>query len=376
MKKVLFAATVVRTHIMQFHIPYLKMLKEMGYETFVAARNDYADPAECIIPYCDHYIDIPFERNPLKPANRKALEQLRELIDREHFDLIHCHTPVGAMLTRIAARNARKQGTTVIYTVHGLHFYKGAPLINWLAYYPVEKHLSRDTDVLITINKEDYEFARTHMNAKETLYVPGVGIDTERLRFSPESRRKLREELGLQDDFILLSIGELIKRKNHRAVLDAIAELKNDEIYPRLQYLISGSGVLQDELKEHCRSLGIEDKVHFLGYRHDIPELCSASDLFLFMSLQEGLPVALMEAMSCSLPAVCTAIRGNTDLVEDGINGRLSANDPRKLAESIKELYLSPQTRTAMGEQSRRKALDYDQAKILDQVREIYLRHS
>ncbi|MBQ1383511.1 MAG: glycosyltransferase, partial [Solobacterium sp.] len=237
MKKVLFAATVVRTHIMQFHIPYLKMLKEMGYETFVAARNDYADPAECIIPYCDHYIDIPFERNPLKPANRKALEQLRELIDREHFDLIHCHTPVGAMLTRIAARNARKQGTTVIYTVHGLHFYKGAPLINWLAYYPVEKHLSRDTDVLITINKEDYEFARTHMNAKETLYVPGVGIDTERLQFSPESRRKLREELGMQDDFILLSIGELIKRKNHRAVLDAIAELKNDEIYPRLQYL-------------------------------------------------------------------------------------------------------------------------------------------
>ena len=375
MKKVLFTATVVKTHIMQFHIPYLKMLKEMGYETFVAARNDYEDPAECIIPWCDHYIDIPFERNPLKPTNRKALKQLKELIDREHFNLIHTHTPVGAMLTRIAARDARKHGTTVIYTAHGLHFYKGAPALNWLAYWPVEKHLSKDTDVLITINKEDYEFARTHMDAKETFYVPGVGIDTQYLRFSMDSRNRVREELGMQDDFVLLSIGELIKRKNHRTALEAIAKLKNDEIYMHLQYLICGSGVLLEELKEYCRTLGIEDKVHFLGYRHDIPELCSAADLFVFMSLQEGLPVAPMEAMSCSLPVVCTAIRGNIDLVEDGVNGLLIANDPDELARRIKELYSTPQIRITMGQKSRLKALDYDQTKILEQVREIYLRH-
>ena len=375
MKKVLFTATVVKTHIMQFHIPYLKMLKEMGYETFVAAKNDYEDPAECIIPYCDHYIDIPFARNPLKPVNRKALKMLKELIDTEDFDLIHTHTPVGAMLTRIAARDARKRGTTVIYTAHGLHFYKGAPMVNWLAYYPVEQRLSRDTDVLITINKEDYAFAHTHMHAKETVFVPGVGIDTERLQFSPEAREHLRRELGIEDQIVLLSVGELIKRKNHRVVLEAIAKMKDDPVYPRLHYLLCGSGVLESELKELAKTLGIEDKVSFLGYRRDIADLCSASDLFIFMSLQEGLPVALLEAMSCSLPVICTPIRGNVDLVEDGQEGLLCANDPDELVRRIRYLIDHPDVREAMKQHSRTKALDYDLSSTLETVKKIYLDH-
>ena len=155
MKKVLYVATVVKNHIMEFHIPYLKMLKEMGWETAVAARNDYENPSECVIPFCDIYYDIPFERNPFRLGNIKAYKELKMVIDEGNYDIIHCHTPVGALLTRLAAENARKRGTKVFYTAHGFHFYKGAPLINWLLFYPAERLLAHMTDVLITINKED-----------------------------------------------------------------------------------------------------------------------------------------------------------------------------------------------------------------------------
>lgn len=175
MKKVLFVATVVKTHIMEFHIPYLKMFKEMGWETAVAAKNDYEVPEDCVIPYCDTYYNIQFERNPMALGNIKAYKCLKKVIDEGEYDIIHCHTPVGAMMTRLAAKQARKKGTKVLYTAHGFHFFKGASAVNWLVYYPVEKWLSRYTDVLITINKEDYARAQT-FKAGKVCYVPGVGI--------------------------------------------------------------------------------------------------------------------------------------------------------------------------------------------------------
>ena len=179
MKKVLFVATVVKTHIMEFHIPYLKMFKEMGWNTAVASRNDYENAEDCQIPFCDDYYNVPFERSPIKLSNLKAYKELKKLINNGDYDIIHCHTPVGAMLARLAARRARKRGTKVIYTAHGFHFYKGAPIINWLLYYPVERFLARYTDVLITINKEDYERAQK-FRAKKVCFVHGVGVDTSK----------------------------------------------------------------------------------------------------------------------------------------------------------------------------------------------------
>lgn len=338
MKKILYVATVVKTHIMEFHIPYLKMLKEMGFETAVAAKNDYENPADCNIPYCDKYYDIPFVRNPFRLENFRAYKELKKIIDEGEYDIIHCHTPVGAMLTRLAALEARKKGTKVIYTAHGFHFYKGAPLINWLLFYPVERFLAHMTDVLITINKEDYNRAKT-FRAGKIVYVPGVGIDINRFSKYIGNCHEKRIELGLsEDDFILLSVGELITRKNQLIVLEAMGELKKKGILNGIRYVICGGGKLGAELQERALALGISDYVHFLGYRNDVSEIYNASDLFVFMSIQEGLPVALMEAMACGLPTICSNIRGNTDLIENGMNGELVENTATAVADAIVKL--------------------------------------
>lgn len=372
MKKVLFVATVVKTHIMEFHIPYLKMFKEMGWETAVAARNDYENPDDCVIPYCDIYYNIPFERNPLKPGNLKAYKELKHIIDEGKYDIIHCHTPVGAMLTRLAAKQARKKGTKVFYTAHGFHFYKGAPAINWILYYPVEKWLSRYTDVLITINKEDYERAKT-FKAGKVCYVPGVGIDLKKFNVGYVNKEQKRKEIGVStNDFVLLSVGELIPRKNHEVVIRALSVLKQLNKLSHIEYVICGRGAYEADLKKLAEELGVTDHIHFLGYRNDISEICNCADLFVFMSHQEGLPVALMEAMACGLPAVCSNIRGNTDLIEDGVTGLISNNTPEELAEVINEMRNDAVLRDRLASAALQKIKQFDLSCVEDEMTEIY----
>lgn len=372
MKKVLFVATVVKTHIMEFHIPYLKMFKEMGWETAVAARNDYENPTDCVIPYCDTYYNIPFERNPLKPGNLKAYKELKHIIDEGEYDIIHCHTPVGAMLTRLAAKQARKKGTKVFYTAHGFHFYKGAPAINWILYYPVEKWLSRYTDVLITINKEDYERAKM-FKAGKVCYVPGVGIDLKKFNAGYVNKEQKRKEIGVSaDDFVLLSVGELIPRKNHEVVIRALSVLKQLDKLNHIEYVICGRGSYEADLRKLAEGLEVADHVHFLGYRNDISEICNCADLFVFMSHQEGLPVALVEAMACGLPAVCSNIRGNTDLIEDGVTGLLANNTPEEVAQSISKMKSDTALRNRVASAALQKIKQFDLSSVEDEMSKIY----
>ena len=373
-KKVLFVATVVKTHIMQFHLPYLKMFQEMGWETAVAARNDYEDPADCQIPYCDRYYDIPFERLPWKKSNLRAYRMLKAIIDQEHYDLIHCHTPVGAMIARLAARAARRKGTKVIYTAHGFHFFRGAPVANWLLFYPVEWVLSFCTDVLITINQEDYARAKGHLHAKRVEYVPGVGIDTARFRENTVDRWEKRRELGCADgDFLILTVAEMTANKNHITILKALALLKNEPMFANLHYWICGRGETWQSLENSARELGIASHIHFLGYRNDAPELYPCCDLFAFMPYREGLPVALMEAMASGAPIVCTQIRGNRDLITDGVSGVFVENSPQALAEAIRALYADPQRREALGRGAREAVQTFDAEAVYRQMKEIYL---
>lgn len=347
MKKVLFVATVVKLHIMVFNIPYLEWFKKNGYEVHVAARNDYEKKEECNIPFCDKFFDLPFERSPIKKANLYVHKELKKIIANSDYEIIHCHTPMGGALGRLAACSAqkRKKGTKVIYTAHGFHFFKGAPLINWLVYYPVERSLARYTDVLITINKEDYDRAKD-FKAGRIEYVPGVGIDTGRFKNVEVDKEEKRKSVDIKnDDFVIISVGELNKNKNHQAIIRAVAKLKNEKI----KYILCGQGPLETELRELSNELGIKSQVKFLGFRKDIPELMRAADLFAFPSFREGLSLSLMEAMASGLPVVCSDIRGNVDLVDDQQGGFLiKPTNIEDVADKIRTLVQNQEVRCGM----------------------------
>lgn len=310
-KKVLFTATVVKTHINVFHLPYLKWFKEQGYEVHVAAKNDFINEP-CIIPNCDKYYDINFARFPFSKANIKAYKQLKKLIQENNYDIIHCHTPVAGVLTRLAAKN--NKNTTVIYTAHGFHFFKGAPLINWLIYYPVERFCAGFTDKLITINREDYERAKRFKLRKngKVYYVPGVGIDLEKIQNLKVDVKQKKAELCIQENTpVLLSVGELNKNKNHEIVLQALNKIKDKNFI----YLICGRGILKEYLERKTQELHLENKVKLLGYRSNVIEILKTADLFIFPSKREGLPVSIIEAMTARLSVIASNVRGNRDLI-------------------------------------------------------------
>ena len=368
-RKVLLVATVVKIHVNVFHIPCLKMFQEQGWETWVCSRNDFDNPKDCVIPHCEHYIDIPFERNPLKPGNVKAYRMLRKIVEKEQFDLIYCHTPVGAMLARLAGISARKKGTKVIYMAHGFHFYSGAPFLNWILYYPVEKFLSRFTDGLITINQEDYRRAQK-FHAGKTILIPGVGIDLDKFQKKEPTRQEIRNKLGIPErKIILMSVGELTKRKNHMAVIEALACLKEYDIL----YVVCGDGPMKARLRARAEELGVRERVKLLGFRKDIAELHKMADIFVFPSLQEGLPVALMEAMASGLPIVASRIRGNEDLIQNNRGGYLvKAQDSKQLAEAISKMIKNPEQRDKMEKRNLEIIKHYGQNAVLQKMKEFF----
>jgi glycosyltransferase EpsD len=395
--KVLFLATVM-SHLKAFHEPYMEWFQSQGWEVHAAGKED-AD-----LRFCDKKYFLPIERSPFQAENIKAGIQLKKIIEKENYDIIHCHTPMGGVLARLAAAGARKHGTKVIYTAHGFHFYKGAPLVNWLVYYPIERLLANVTDVLITINHEDYERAK-NFPAKRVLYVPGVGIDIDRFKINDRicidseteqlseeeleraclqelffksdeeekqhigSRRKqLRKEFGIEDEEImLLSVGELISRKNHVLVLEALAELRDLNI----QYVICGTGPSEEMLKQKIKQLGL-DNVILAGHRDDIPEICHAADIFVFPSLQEGLPVALMEAMAAGLPVAASRIRGNTDLITHKKNGYLLSNRKESYEKAIRLLAKSKKRRDTFGQAAKETVKEYSLETVKKKMVEIY----
>lgn len=370
LKKVLFVATVVKTHIMAFHIPYLEWFKSNGYEVHVCAKNDFNIPEECIIPYCDKYFDLPFERSPQNFKNIKVYRQLRNIIDSEVYDIIHCHTPMGSVLTRIAAKNARIKGTKIIYTAHGFHFFSGAPLINWVIYYPIERWLSKDTDVLITINKEDYNRAKGSFKSTKIEYVPGVGVDTKRINnIKVEKTEKLNELNIPVNSHVILSVGELNVNKNHETIIKALAKLG----MPNIIYIICGKGILEEYLKKLSCQLKLESQVKFIGYRNDVAEIIKVADIFVFPSLREGLSLSLMEAMAVGKPIICSDIRGNKDLIEPGKGGYLvKPNDVITYSKLIDKLILSPDIRESMSSYNKRKIESFDIETVKSLMIKIY----
>lgn len=313
MKNKVLIVTTTPYMIRQFLMNDISILQSFGYEVEVATNfasfnvidDNSLSQFKNILQIKNVVINqIDFPRNIKNfTGMRVSYKQIKKLL-KKNYKILHTHTPIASAIVRFAARN--KLNTKMIYTAHGFHFYKGAPLKNWLLFYPIEKWLSKYTDILITINKEDFHISNSKFKANQNIYIPGIGVNTNEI--SKIQEKNIRDELNIsQKNKILLSIGELSERKNHSLVIKALEGL------PDITYIICGQGDLREYLLELAREKKVDLKL--LGFRNDRIEIIKSVNIFVFPSLQEGLPVALMEAMACNTLCIVSDIRGNVDLI-------------------------------------------------------------
>lgn len=371
--KILFVATV-RSHIGQFHMPFIRELKARGVEVHAAFKDNSADKPGLDLSAIDKTFEVPFERRPLRLNNIKAYRELKKIIDGNGYDAVHCHTPMGAVITRLAAKSARKKGTKVIYTAHGFHFFKGASIKNWMFFYPVEKYLSKYTDCLITINSEDCELAhKKKFRAGKIYKVHGVGVELDKFKaVDADEKARLRAEYGYDGDtFIMIYPADLSVRKNQPMLFDALQKIA--EKNKNVKLLLPGQPIRLEEYKRMVSERGIADNVEFLGYRRDINNLVGLSDLSVASSFQEGLPINIIEAMAMGNAIVATDVRGNNDAVEDGVNGYLvPVGDSDLMAEKILELMNDREKLRTFGENGLDMVKDFSTENVNREMLTIY----
>lgn len=369
MKRILLVATV-QSHIAQFHKPLIQWLTDSGFQVDIAARNNLETKPNLYLETKGEIYDVPFARSPFSPQNIKAYIRLRQIINGNKYEIVHCNTPVGGILARMAANSKRKRNEiNVIYEAHGFHFFKGGSKKNWIIWYPIEKWFSRYTDVLITINKMDYDLANTKFWAKKTKYIPGVGLDLRQFE-CVDKDFDLREEFKLPSNAkIVISVGELNKNKNQQVIIRALSWL-NDS---RIHYFLVGNGPLKEELEELARKLKLEHNVHFLGYRRDVPVLYKSADVFVLPSLREGLGMASLEAMASGLPIVTSDRHGINDYSENGKTGfKCAPNDYKEFARGIRKIVYDESLQQEMGENNRIASRQFSTKSSMDYLMGIY----
>lgn len=376
MKKVLMLATTAAM-IEQFNKDNILILTDMGYEVHMAGNFDVGNPISderldefklWLKKHNCSWFNIPATRKPTDiKNNHAALKQIVSLINKYKYDFIHCHTPIGSIIGRIAARKTK---TKIIYTAHGFHFFKGAPLKNWLLYYPAEWFFSWFTDLIITINHEDYRRAKRHFHSKEVKFIPGVGVDVEKFHSYHIDRKTEREKLCIPEDaFVLLSVGELMDRKNQIIVIEALHKLNNPNIY----YLAVGQGVLQTLYEQKINEYGLDKNIKLLGFRDDVCMLCKLADCFIHPSIREGLGIAPLEAMASGLPLISSDINGMKDYTKDGKSGCcINPTSVDDAAYSINKIYTDHEFAQACSEYNTRQAMKYDISKSHREMQKIY----
>lgn len=376
MKKILFVATVA-SHLNAFHLDDFQFFKEAGWEVHVAIGTDPEIRGEKHVFDCDKQYIIDVSRIPWKMQNFRGIKQLKDIINKEKYDIIHAHTPMGGVVARVAARESRKKfSTKVLYTCHGAHFYKGAPFINWLIYYPIEKILAHLTDCFIAINQEDYECAKRRIEAKTVCYVLGVGYQDKFKKYLPDEKLFLREKLGLKNDsFYIGFVGELNDNKNQTFLIKVVKYIKDNFKIP-ITLLLVGEGKNKVKLKEFIQNEQLEDEVKMLGYREDIPEILGAMDVYVAASKREGLAVNIMEALASGLPVVCTKARGQSELILNEKCGYiLEKDDMIHFAEKVVFLLKNQEIRCEFAECAAKHAAQYSKKEIRPLIEKVYQRY-
>lgn len=369
-----------------FNKDNISILQSMGYEITVAAnfRDGNSSTGERIRTFSRELadqgieiIDLPIPRKVTQLSKTfSSISILKKYLASHPCDIVHTQTPFGGVVGRLAAKKARAAGMTkVIYFVHGFHFFRGASWKNYLIYYNIEKYLSRITDCLITLNREDYEAASQRFHHPNVRYVPGIGVDADAIYHQQVDVSVLKDALGIPaDSKVILTVAELIPRKNIEETIRVFAEVEDQNSV----LLICGKGQLLGELKNLCQELGIRDRVIFAGYRTDILDIYHIADIFLFTSFQEGLPVGLMQAMAAGLPAVASDIRGNRDLLgadehTDSAAYLTDINAPEEFVRKLDELLADPARRRTLGEANARRIREhFDISAVHSLMSEIY----
>lgn len=358
LKKILFIATY-GDFLSTFELSNIKICQRLGYEVHCA--SNFINEKYNLKTYKLHELgialhEIDFDRSPFSIKNIISYKKLIKLIKNEKIDVIDCHNAVVGVYSRLAAKKCKVKN--VIYTPHGFFFYKGAPLKNNTVFKIVEIFFAKWTDLLISINKEDYKATKKMKIRGKSLYVPGVGIDIDEISNKSGNRKKYCNEFNIPiDAFVFFSVGELINRKNHIKAIEAFADANIENSY----YIIAGIGELETELKGLIKEMHLEDRIKLIGYRNDVKEIMKSFDVFLFPSYQEGLPVALMESMACGMPSIVSNIRGNIDLIEDEKGGYLfNPNDKEQLKEKMQLMYKNRHSINEFGNRNKKIIEAYD----------------
>jgi len=363
-RKVLFTANTLR-HLYLCHIPYLKYFKDKEYDVHVASDSDE------ILDNVDKSFRLSIKRTPYSFKNVKAIFQLKKIIKKEEYDLIHTHTPMGSVVTRIALKLSGIKNTKIVYTAHGFHFFKGCSWINYILFYPIEKILSRYTDMIITINKEDYEFAKRHFKTK-VRYIPGIGFNEDKFKNKLNNKEKIefRKSLGLSNkDYIVSYVAEISKRKRHDYLLKVIAKMN----ITNEKFLLIGDDSRIGIIRKLIDKYNLHDVVKIIGFNNDISNYLDISDLVISVSMQEGLPLNVMEAMYKEKPIIVTDCRGNRDLIKDKVNGLVvGINNKEELINSMQFLKNDKAMAIKLGLKNRKMVLKYSINSVMPKMENIY----
>lgn len=372
MKKILYVSTVSST-INSFLVPHIKALVDRGDLVDCAANLDYELNIDIDKELHDigvRFFELSFSRNPFTIGNINAFKRLIKIQEENKYDIVHLHTPIASAYGRLL--KIKFPNLRIIYTAHGFHFYKGASLINWAIYYPIEKFMARFTDDIITMNFEDYKIAKT-FKFKNVHKLNGVGIDLKKYNLNNFDKNEVRAELGLKDDdFVILMIAEVNKNKNHKQMIDAIEILRNKGI-ENIKVICAGDGVIFNEVCNYIKEKKLIDNIRMLGFRNDVNKLIVACDIGILMSYREGLPRNVMELMACGKPVIGTNIRGIRDLIKNDVNGYLvRVNDIQDTSNKIERVYMYNNEVKNMSLKSIEYIKEYSINKVIDSLKKVY----
>lgn len=315
MKKILFCASRV-SHIINFHLPYIKYFKDNGWCVDIAVQGNTDNS---LIDGC---FDLKFTKNPFSSDNIKTVYELKKIIKNGNYDIICSNSTLAGVAARMAVSLAGKPKPYFVHISHGYMFGDNGGLKSKM-YLLCEKITSKPVDSLVVMNKEDYSLALKHHLGKNIHYIYGMGVCPE--KFPPVSqseRTEIRRQLKIPDgNFALICAGEFSDRKNQMFIIEAFKMLLQK--HKNITLVFAGTGQTIGNCKNAVNKYELGDCVRFLGQVSDINRIYRSCDILLTASKMEGLPFNVMEAILCGLPVIASDIKGHSDLITDGQNGIL-----------------------------------------------------